>query len=77
MKIRFFFVLDLDGSMIFEVNLVSLTQMSIVFEHPMNDMMASVEFDLNDVTLVKGTLLSLGDDPPLAADEYICKVVQR
>ncbi|XP_064647591.1 mucin-2-like isoform X3 [Lineus longissimus] len=68
---------DVENAMVFEVMPVSLHHISVAFEHPVLDSMASVEFDLNDMTNVKAKLMALSSDNPICQDEFICKVIQR
>ncbi|XP_074658998.1 uncharacterized protein LOC141911833 isoform X2 [Tubulanus polymorphus] len=71
---------DDEGSVVFEISPTSLQLITINFEHPLKDAMATVEIDLSDVTNVKCTMEDLQTDEFAAgvgSDDYLCKVIQR
>ncbi|XP_046389679.1 mediator of RNA polymerase II transcription subunit 1-like [Ischnura elegans] len=75
--IRPFSKQELDNVIIFEVTALSWQHLSISFEHPLEESMATAELDLTDLSCVKCKLYSTASDNTLATAEYASKVVQR
>uniref|UniRef100_T1J8I3 Mediator of RNA polymerase II transcription subunit 1 n=1 Tax=Strigamia maritima TaxID=126957 RepID=T1J8I3_STRMM len=68
---------DLETALMFEVTALSWLHVSVSFEHPLEESMATAEFDLSDITNVKCKLCTMGSDASICSDEYASKVVQR
>jgi len=68
--------LDFEDLTIFEVSALSRQQLSISFEHPMEEAMATVELDLSDISNVTCRLYGPVNDT-LNMAEFASKVVQR
>lgn len=67
---------DFEDLTIFEVSALSRQQLSISFEHPLEEAMATVELDLSDISNVNCRLYGPINDPLNMAD-FASKVVQR
>ncbi|XP_022238572.1 mediator of RNA polymerase II transcription subunit 1-like isoform X1 [Limulus polyphemus] len=68
---------DVDSPLMFEVSVLTTTHLSISFEHPLEESLATVDLDLRDITNVKCKIFTLTNDTPLCTDEYTSKVMQR
>ena len=68
---------DSNNTLTFEMNSISLNQISISFEHPLLEQMCSVEIELGaDPTCIQCHLYGTEQDA-LANDEYATRVLQR
>lgn len=68
---------DLETALMFEVSALSWLHITVAFEHPIEESMATAEFDLSDITNVKCKLHTMPNDTPICTDEYASKVIQR
>jgi len=68
---------DLNNTLTFEISSISLSQLSISFEHPLLEQMCCVEIDLGaDPTCIQCHLYGT-DQENQANNEYATKVLQR
>lgn len=63
--------------LIFEVTALSMSTINVSFEHPVEESLATTEFDLRDITNVKCKLHDPSSFTSLCTDEYASKVMQR
>ncbi|XP_064455727.1 mediator of RNA polymerase II transcription subunit 1-like isoform X2 [Ornithodoros turicata] len=68
---------NLNSSHKFEVNTTSISNISISFEHPLDESLATVDLNLDEITNVKCRIYTLNSDINICTDEYASKVVQR
>ncbi|KAK7498356.1 hypothetical protein BaRGS_00010310 [Batillaria attramentaria] len=68
---------DLSCSLGFEMTVISLQQLMVVFEHPAYDTMVTVDVDMSDITSLKCRLLCSGSEQSLCSDDYAARVLQR
>ncbi|CAN7976354.1 unnamed protein product [Ixodes persulcatus] len=61
----------------FEVSTTSISNISISFEHPLDESLATVDLNLNEITSVKCRIYTLNSDISICSDEYASKVMQR
>src|SRR5439155_17306503 len=66
-----------DPTFSFEVTSSSMYSLSVSFEHPVEETLASLEVDLNDIIAVKCKLYEPSSFNNLLADDYVTKVMQR
>ncbi|KAH6939635.1 hypothetical protein HPB50_020236 [Hyalomma asiaticum] len=66
-----------DMSHMFEVNTTSISNISISFEHPLDESLATVDLNLSEITSVKCRIYTLNSDISICTDEYASKVMQR
>ncbi|KAH7962373.1 hypothetical protein HPB52_015757 [Rhipicephalus sanguineus] len=64
-------------SHMFEVNTTSISNISISFEHPLDESLATVDLNLSEITSVKCRIYTLNSDISICTDEYASKVMQR
>ncbi|XP_077516506.1 mediator complex subunit 1 [Amblyomma americanum] len=64
-------------SHMFEVNTSSISNISISFEHPCDESLATVDLNLSEITSVKCRIYTLNSDISICTDEYASKVMQR
>jgi mediator of RNA polymerase II transcription subunit 1 len=74
--LNLFMLPELENVIIFEVSALSWQQLSVSFEHPLEESMATAELDLNDLSGVRCRLYSSALDTQNMAD-FASKVVQR
>lgn len=63
--------------LVFEMTVISLQQLMVVFEHPAYDTMVTVDVDLSDITSLKCRLLCTGSEHNLCPDDFAARVLQR
>ena len=68
---------ELEGSITFEVSASSIHQISVTFEHPLEQCMATAELDLSYISNIKCRLHSLASNQILCSEEYASKILQR
>ncbi|KAG1680040.1 Mediator of RNA polymerase II transcription subunit 1 [Nymphon striatum] len=68
---------DLESAYAFEIVASSWFHISISFEHPSDESIATAELDLSDITNSKCKLHSLSHEADICSDEYASKVLQR
>ncbi|KAL8622395.1 hypothetical protein ACOMHN_041723 [Nucella lapillus] len=68
---------DSTSSLVFEMTVISLTQMMVVFEHPAHDTMVTVDIDMSDVTNLKCHMLCSSEDHRLCSDDNASLILQR
>ncbi|CAG0881757.1 unnamed protein product [Darwinula stevensoni] len=68
---------ELEGSITFEVSASSVHQISVTFEHPLEQCMATAELDLSYISNIKCRLHSLASNQILCSEEYASKILQR
>ncbi|CAN7996174.1 unnamed protein product, partial [Ixodes hexagonus] len=66
-----------ESSHMFEVSTTSISNISISFEHPLDESLATVDLNLNEITSVKCRIYTLNSDISICSDEYASKVMQR
>ncbi|RWS05021.1 mediator of RNA polymerase II transcription subunit 1-like protein [Dinothrombium tinctorium] len=68
---------DSSSYMMFEVTALSMTSVNVTFEHPLEESLATVDFDLKDITNTKCKLYDSSSFASLCSDDYASKVMQR
>ena len=66
-----------DPTFTFEVTASSMTNISVSFEHPVEESLASLEIDLKDVTSVKCKLYPASSFSSLCPDDFVSRILQR
>ncbi|KAI1299194.1 Mediator of RNA polymerase II transcription subunit 1 [Halotydeus destructor] len=66
-----------DTQLSFEVTAMSTASVSVSFEHPVEESLATLEVDLADITNVKCKLYNASSFANLCSDEYVSKVMQK
>ena len=73
-----FFYTELDN-IVFEVNALSHQKISVSFQHPLDDSLVTLEFDLRDVTHPHCHLHAVANATDIipTLEEHACRVVKR
>lgn len=66
-----------DTQLSFEVTSMSMLNVSVSFEHPVEESLATLDIDLKDITNVKCKLYNSNSFATLCSDDYASKVMQR
>ena len=66
-----------DSQFTFEITTQDLSHISVSFEHPVDESLASLEIDLKDIASVKCKLYDPASFAKLCSDDYVSKVMQR
>lgn len=65
---------DPTNALVFEMSALSLHQVNVSFEHPLQDSMVTAEFDMSDITNLKCRVCTAVDGQSFCSDEYASKV---
>ncbi|KAK7110823.1 mediator of RNA polymerase II transcription subunit 1-like isoform X2 [Littorina saxatilis] len=68
---------DPTTNLVFEMTVISLTQMMIVFEHPACDTIVTVDIDMSDITSLKCSLQCSNTEHSICSDDFASRVLQR
>ncbi|XP_063422321.1 mediator of RNA polymerase II transcription subunit 1-like [Mytilus trossulus] len=64
-------------SVVFELNALSLQQMTLSFEHPLHNTMVTAEIDLSDITYPKFKVIYSEEEQSLCSEDLAGKIFQR
>ncbi|XP_052799158.1 uncharacterized protein LOC128230753 [Mya arenaria] len=65
------------SAVVFELMTLSLQHLSVMFEHPLQHSLITVEFDLRDITNVKCSMCTSTRDSSMCPEDYLSRVFQR
>ncbi|XP_076460954.1 uncharacterized protein LOC143293681 [Babylonia areolata] len=68
---------DSSSSLVFEMTVISLTQMMVVFEHPAHDTMVTADIDMSDLTNLRCHMLCTNEEHRLCSDDNASLILQR
>lgn len=63
--------------MMFEITALSMTSISVSFEHPVEESLATIDFDLDEITSIKAKLYDSQSFSTYCSDEHVSLVMQR
>lgn len=63
--------------MMFEITALSITSISVSFEHPVEESLATIDFDLDEITNIKAKLYDSQSFSTYCSDEHVSLVMQR
>lgn len=66
-----------DRRLAFEVSMLSMSHATVCFEHPVEESLATMDIDMQDITQVKCKLHNANSFSNLCTDDYASKIMQK